>query len=429
MQNESAQEGGGEAEIVAAECRNQQPYDQAAGADRVGVWEWDLETQVLFLDPLLKAMLGYDAPDIEDRMEAWQALWHPDDREQVIAALSMHLQGATPALEVEHRMIHRDGSLRWFVCRGRAIRERQGKPIRLIGAHTNITERKQLEQALRAREETLRNSEEQIRLHNEELEHLVRRRTARIRELERQRAEIEKLAATGRMAAGIAHEINNPLASIMSSFELVSAAIPEDHPRYDFVRRIEKDLDRVAMIIRQMYNLYKPVQEAAQTFGVVAMLAEVQLLLESLSRQCEVGLEIKTSGVDEAVCLPPTSVHQVLFNVIQNAIDASPPGGVVTVTAETVDGWLHVAVEDQGCGIEGEVRHQIFEPFFSTKQAGSMGLGLAIARSLATAMGGSIMFESEQGEATVFHITLPLRLELYAEIEQALNVHAPHPAS
>ena len=284
-----------------------------------------------------------------------------------------------------------------------------GKPALLLHAR-DITRRKHTE-------EILRNSEEQIRRHNEELERIVALRTARIQELERQRAEIQKLAATGRMAAGIAHEINNPLASIMSSFELVSTAIPTDHPRYDFVRRIEKDLDRVATIIRQMYNLYKPVQEAARTFSIEAMLEEVRVLLEAYRLHREVALVIEVEGGKEPVYLPPTSVHQVIFNVIQNAIDASPARHTVTVHATTRGGWLQVAVTDEGQGIAEAIRAHIFEPFFSTKDIKGMGLGLSIAQSLAVAMGGSIMFESIMGEGTVFHITLPLQFDPYDSSE------------
>ncbi len=280
-----------------------------------------------------------------------------------------------------------------------------GKPAVLLHAR-DITRRKRTE-------EILRKSEEQIRRHNEELEHLVALRTARIQELERQRTEIEKLAATGRMAAGIAHEINNPLASIMSSFELISKTIPTDHPRYDFVCRIEKDLDRVATIIRQMYNLYKPVQEAARTFSVKALLEEVQAVLETYRLQQDVALVLDIEGEEDHVSLPPTSVHQVLVNVIKNAIDVSPAGGTVTVQATTRASWLEVAVIDEGGGIEEAVRSHIFEPFFSTKDIKGMGLGLSIAQSLAVAMGGSIMFETTLGVGTIFHVTLPLQLVPY----------------
>ncbi len=260
----------------------------------------------------------------------------------------------------------------------------------------DITERKQLE--------------EHIRRANEELERQVQARAERIQELERQRAEAEKLAATGRMAAGIAHEINNPLASIMSSFELVARAIPPENPWYAYVRRIEQDLDRVARIIQQMYNLYKPTTEAAQTLSCAELLQEIKTLLDPFCRQRSVELRLRYAGAPLPLRLPPTSVHQVVWNLVQNAVTASLPGGVVEAEAETDAGRLYLTVTDHGSGIPPAVQPRIFEPFFSTCADGSMGLGLTITQSLVRAMGGQITFHTRPGQGTTFRIQLPREL-------------------
>ena len=278
-----------------------------------------------------------------------------------------------------------------------------------------VTERERAEEELKREIAERERLEGQIRRYNEELEHLVKMRTERIQELERQRAEGEKLVATGRMAAGIAHEINNPLASIMSSFELVKTSVSADHPRFEFVQRIEEDLDRVARIIRHMYDLYKPVQEEAQTFEVKTVLKEVQTLLEPYCRRRGVKLIITSDAAQHPVHLPPTSIHQVLSNIVRNAIDASSPGKTVEVIATRDSTALSITVVDQGSGIPEEIQKKIFEPFFTSKQNDGMGLGLSISQSLVGAMGGIITFHSRLGEGTTFDITLPLRLEVIDE--------------
>ncbi|MCK5382088.1 MAG: hypothetical protein KAJ81_11480, partial [Candidatus Latescibacteria bacterium] len=252
--------------------------------------------------------------------------------------------------------------------------------------------------------------EEQIRRHNEELEELVQARMARIQELERQQVENEKLAAAGRMAARIAHEINNPLAGIKNSFLLIKDAIHEDYPYYEYVGRIEKEIDRIARIVRQMFDLYRPDREASREFPVDEAIRDVAALLEAGCREYEVILEVDTGDASASVVMPEPLVRQVLYNVLQNAIEASPPGGIVRIVVAVSENVLTLTIFDQGGGIPEEMGSQIFEPFFTTKSGlttGGLGLGLSVSRNIVESLGGSLHFESTAGQGTVFNITLP----------------------
>lgn len=116
-----------------------------------GLWDWDLITNKVDFSPRWKHILGYDEEDVAPEFESWQRLIHPADRARVQAAIEAHLAGETEHYQVEHRLRHRDGSYRWILARGRATRDEQGRPVRMAGSHTDITERKKVEAELEAR--------------------------------------------------------------------------------------------------------------------------------------------------------------------------------------------------------------------------------------------------------------------------------------
>ncbi len=135
--------------------QSQEHYALAVEAGHVGIWEWDLQTNEIYLDPILKAMLGFEDWEIKNLIDDWNQLLHPEDREQVMAEANAHLAGLTHKYEMEHRMQHKDGSYRWFLCRGVAIRDREGKAIRMMGTNTDITKCKQAEESAIASQEKL----------------------------------------------------------------------------------------------------------------------------------------------------------------------------------------------------------------------------------------------------------------------------------
>lgn len=263
----------------------------------------------------------------------------------------------------------------------------------------DITERKQAEQ--------------EIRRYSEKLEEMVTERTERIRELERINAESEKLAATGRMAARIAHEINNPLAGIKTSFLLVKGAVLPDHPYFEYVDRIEKEIDRIARIVRQMFELYRPDQELPQDFLISATLSDIVALLETTCTGRQIAIESNVEEPCTRVTMPENLIRQVIYNLLMNAIEASPEGGHVKVGAAMEDGVLCIRVQDEGLGIPDDLRTRIFEPFFTTKMdlpIVGLGLGLSVCKTIAESLRGSIDYEHIPGEGTVF--TARLRLSV-----------------
>lgn len=232
-----------------------------------------------------------------------------------------------------------------------------------------------------------------------------------LRQGQRLWAEAEKLAATGRMAARIAHEINNPLAGIKNSFLLVKKAVPKEHPRYEFVGLIEKEIDRIAEIVRQMYDLHRPNQEVEREILVADTVRDVVTMLQPLSKRHRVTIDVEMADAELLVCLPEGSLRQVLYNLLSNAIEASPCDGCVRIDVQHAEDTLWVSVMDQGRGVPLELRSRIFEPFFTTKEnetSGGLGLGLSICKGFVEALQGSIELQSEMGGGSVFRVKLPL---------------------
>ncbi len=306
-----------------------------------------------------------------------------------------HGSGELPQARHELRILAKDGHAKWIDFTTSPI-DYQGEAA-VLGTALDITDRKRLE--------------EQLHDYMEDLERLVEQRTVRIKELERQRIETEKLAATGRMAARIAHEINNPLGIIQTACQLVSRAVPEGHRHYHHLGTIHKEIDRIAQIVRQMLDLHRPHREAPRPFHVEETIGEIVALMKPKAQESRVQLQLAVAHTGAPISLPENQLRQVLYNLLLNAVEASPPGGEVCVQVEIAANKLLLAVRDQGAGIPEEIGSRVFEPFFTTKNksaTGGLGLGLAICKSLVESMNGVIEFDSRSGQGTTFRVSVPL---------------------
>lgn len=298
-------------------------------------------------------------------------VFHPEDKSEVLQQLQACLQNSTQVFHWEFRKTRKNGTLLWVKEHAHAIRDVEGKTVVLIVCE-DVTENKRIELALR---------------------------------------ESEKLAATGRMAARIAHEINNPLGGIQTAFRLISHAVSPEHRYYHYVGKIEKEIQRIAQIVRHMLDLYKPGQIALHKFQVSEAITDVVALLKTSSRTDKVKITLDLQNAATMVNLPENMLRQILYNLILNAIEASPPEGVVRVAAAVGKECLTITVADQGQGIPEELQTQIFAPFFTTKEGAnnnSIGAGLSICKNLVDAMQGTLELTTQPGKGTEFKIALPL---------------------
>jgi len=219
----------------------------------------------------------------------------------------------------------------------------------------------------------------------------------------------EKLVATGRMAARIAHEINNPLTGISGAIQLIKADLDAETPTYRYAEMVEREITRVSNIVRQMYGLYRPEREVSRVIDLQPVLAEVVTLMTPDAERARVQLRLLVQGGEPAL-VQEQNLRQVLMNVVRNAIEVTTPGGAVELSVERHGRCVDVVVADDGPGISEEMQQQMFEPFFTTKSSSGgrgLGLGLSVSDTLAKAMGGSIEFENRPGGGARCRICLP----------------------
>jgi signal transduction histidine kinase len=222
--------------------------------------------------------------------------------------------------------------------------------------------------------------------------------------------ETEKLAAIGKMTAQVVHEINNPLAGIKNSLLLVKEAANKNHKYYEYIERIEKEIDRVSNILKQMFDLYRPDISAAKEFHLYNTIFDVSELLKDAVNQKNIEIEIECSR-KISINISEDLLRQVIFNLIRNAINASGHNSKIKVNATLADGFLKLSVTDNGPGIDDKIKDKIFDPFFTTGIGGSdsgLGLGLAITKDIITAMRGQINFENINPKGAKFYISIPL---------------------
>ena len=247
-----------------------------------------------------------------------------------------------------------------------------------------------------------------------ELRELERRR------VERQLLESEKLAATGRLAASFAHEINNPLEAMKNALYLVSADLPEDSSQRRYIDIARNETERISKIVRQILGFYRP----SVTHGPIdlnAIIGEVTELLQPQLRKARVEVRLALDPTVPRIVASADQLRQVLLNLTLNSVQAMPTGGTITIATrplsrakrapQTVVGSEQIVLEvaDDGPGIPADVRDRLFEPFVTTKERAGTGLGLWICREIVQAHGGSISADPVAPHGTRFTILLPLR--------------------
>ncbi|MCO8120898.1 ATP-binding protein [Stieleria sp. TO1_6] len=386
-------------------------------------WEsWlSCDGEVLWVNQAVARFTGYTPEECLTMDDYPIPLVAPEDRSRIARCVDEGSGGST-ANNVEFRALHRDGSQCWCAVSWQPMIDASGQSLGFRASVRDISEKKQMR--------------EQLYLHNEHLEQLVQERTVRIANLEQHRLKMEKLAALGELAAGVAHEINNPLAGIRNAFALFKRNLPKQAKHYDKLELIDNEIERISGITHQMYQLYRPSQQRASTFSLKQAIDEAITLALPMSRKAKVKV-VASFGSNDAgrlanpsqdvtqqtagaasdnptVVLREGELKQVLLNLIHNAIQASEAGDQVEVAARTDEKHAFITVTDHGHGIATHVIGKIFDPFFSTKTetvGQGMGLGLSVTRGIIEAMEGTIEVASEPNVGTEFVVRLPRRLE------------------
>jgi two-component system, LuxR family, sensor kinase FixL len=358
----------------------------AADAINLGIWEWDLNKDEAWVSNTRRAFLGLPASG-KITLEHFISRVHPDDRNRIRLTIDDAIHKGK-GYDSEYRMILSDGSVRWMSTRASVRFDANAKPARLLGISIDITTRKQAElEALR---------------HREELGHLSR------------------VAAMGELAASIAHELNQPLAGIVSNAAAGQRFIDRgdiDPAEFrELLADISADGRRAGNVIRGIQSMVKKSAPTRQRVNLNDLVMNVVHMVNANAMLHSCKLETMLEPNMPVVEADPIQLQQVLLNLIINAFDAmrDTPADCRRVSIATErdgDGAIRTSVRDYGVGIPEEVRKRVFEQFFTTKAKG-LGMGLAIVRSIIESHGGTITAENADGGGARFYFSLPTSITL-----------------
>jgi signal transduction histidine kinase len=220
----------------------------------------------------------------------------------------------------------------------------------------------------------------------------------------------EKMAATGRLAAGLAHEIGNPLQVLMGYVELLQRG-PNPDSYGEIIGRMDQELKRIHEILRKLIEFARPTSDIVQKCDINELVKDCGALLRGRKGFRDIEFVLALAPDLEPVHTQPEKLRQVLINLLFNAADAIPPsGGKIILRTQQHENNLEIEVEDNGSGVPAEDLEKVFDPFFTTKEPGKgTGLGLTVCLGLVESLGGTITIRSNKGEGTVALVSLPVQ--------------------
>ena len=351
-------------QLQASEARLRAIFHNAA----VGIAVADLNGTLVETNPALQKMLGYTATELVGVRFA--DFTHPDDVAPALALYRELMEGRRSSYQVEKRYIRKDGEIIWALIGTSLFYDRERQQQFAVGIAEDITERKLAQQAL---------------------------------------IQAEKLTITGRLAASLAHEINNPLQSVIGCLALAEESLTADDDTGELLHIAIEELDRAATIVTQLRNVNRPsTMVERRPLDVTVLLNHVVTLTRN---QCQSqGVDLVWSPLESPLValVAPDRIEQVFLNLILNAVEAMMDGGRLEITTrrtEDPDG-VRISFADTGCGIPMELRGHLFEPFHTTKTEG-LGLGLYVTHNIVAEHGGHIEVDSVHKEGTTFSVWLP----------------------
>ncbi|MBW2469486.1 MAG: PAS domain S-box protein, partial [Deltaproteobacteria bacterium] len=229
-----------------------------------------------------------------------------------------------------------------------------------------------------------------------------------VRALRQEIARNQRLATVGRLAAGVAHEIRNPLSSIKGFATYFKERYPDRPQDQQTATIMIQEVDRLNRVVGQLLEFSRPIAMKPQKVSLPSFIADSIKLIEDRAAEKKISIHVHNNARVDEVRIDPDRINQVLLNLYLNAVDAMESGGElkVEISADGQDRDIVIQVSDTGSGISPEDLAKIFEPYFTTKSTGT-GLGLAIAHNIIEAMGGSIKVTSNSGKGTSFRVTIP----------------------
>ena len=337
---------------------------------RFGITQIDLRTGIATWTDPVYGLYGWKVGEVTPSLETLLTRVYPGDEKRVRAAFDRAKKAQAEA-PLEFRIVRPDGELRTLQVRAKLLRDPADVPVVMLCTTIDITE------------------------HKETAARLVF---------------TDRMASVGTLAAGVAHEINNPLAFISANLELI-AHDPTSPELLAMLDEARVGVERIRNIVRGLSAFARPDEDQRAPVSVEELLDLAVLVAGPQIRHR--ARFVRSSGVLPEVIANQATLGQVFINILVNATEAIPEGEVdrqtIAISTRTDDaGWAVVEIRDTGVGIPREIQGQIFDPFFTTKPVGKgTGLGLSICHGIVRSLGGEIGFTSAPGGGTTFTIALP----------------------
>ncbi len=354
----------------------------AVASGQLGIWDWDIDKNTLVWNDRMYELYGVPREYSEINRKTWEECLHPDDLITAMEETRKAVAGEKD-YELEFRVIHPDGSMRFIRSNATVIRESGGRAVRMIGMNQDITERKLLEEQLR---------------------------------------QSQKMEAIGQLAGGVAHDFNNILTVIYGYCNVLQMKMAKDAPFRAEVDHIYAAAERAAGLTRSLLAFSRKQIMNPKKVNLNDIVLNVGKLLTRIIGE-DVQLKTITTGKPLMILADSGQLEQVLMNLAANARDAMAGGGLLTIETASCDideGFVRtygygaagkyaiLTVTDTGKGMDAETSKKIFEPFFTTKDVGKgTGLGLAIVYGVVKQHNGYINVDSEPTRGTSFRIYLP----------------------
>jgi len=355
------------------------------------VWDWDLRGNTIWWSGGMQTLFGYPPEEIDPSPEFWASRVHPEDQDRVDGSLRRLFAGTGASWEESYRFRRRDGSYAEVMDRGLVTRDADGRPLRMVGGMSDLTERRQFE--------------EQIR-------------------------QAQRLESIGQLTGGIAHDFNNLLTVILGNADILEHRLATDPELADVARRIVGTAERGAQLTQRLLAFARRQALQPKIVDINRLIAGMDdLLRRALGENIEIEL-IRGAGLWQAM-IDPVQLESSLLNLCINSRDAMDGGGRITIETaniridhdyadqhgDVVAGqYVMVAVSDTGSGIAPPLMTQVFEPFFTTKEKGKgTGLGLSMVYGFMKQSRGHVNIYSESGQGTTVRMYLPRVLGQEAE--------------
>jgi PAS domain S-box-containing protein len=334
-------------------------YVRATEAGRVGVWDWDLKTNAIFVDPWLKKLLGYEDHEIQNNLDDWGSKVHPDDADLVMAEATRHLDGVTDRYEVEHRMLHKDGSIVWFLARGTALFDEEGRPYRMTGTDTDITESKQ------AREELLDLGGRLVNLQEEE---------------------------RSRIARELHDDVCHRIALLATELQFAAESFPESGP--ELTEKVGEVFSRLKELSADIHDLsYRLHPRSLEQLGLTEALDQ---LCHAVGERRRIQLVFEERNLPDSI---PDEAALCLYRVAQESLrNVVKHSRADSASVELCGGQgkVRLTVTDSGVGYDpDQVRER-------------NGLGVISMRERLRALGGRLSIRSAPGEGTRVEAVVPI---------------------